>query len=134
MSLSIQPLSPNFVGEVSGIDLTQPIGPDDVAAIEAGMDRYAVLVFHDQRFTDEQQKAFSRNFGELEHTAGGKPKLLHRCTLPLTGAGVVDMVISELAVFEIDRHGSGARLIELAPGVTLAEVQDKTEASFTVAL
>ena len=70
----------------------------------------------------------------MEHTAGGKPKLLHRCTLPLTGAGVVDMVISELAVFEIDRHGSGARLIELAPGVTLAEVQDKTEASFTVAL
>ncbi len=71
MSLSIQPLNPNFVGEVSGIDLTQPIGPDDVAAIEAGMDRYAVLVFHDQRFDDEQQKAFSRHFGELEHTAGG---------------------------------------------------------------
>jgi len=70
----------------------------------------------------------------MEHTAGGKPKLLHRCTLPLTGAGVVDMVISELAVFEIDRRGGGTKLIELAPGVSLAEVQEKTEASFTVAL
>jgi len=71
MSLNIRPYSPNFVAEVSGIDLTQPLTPADVAAIEAGMDRYAVLVFHDQRFTDEQQQAFSRNFGPLEHTAGG---------------------------------------------------------------
>jgi alpha-ketoglutarate-dependent 2,4-dichlorophenoxyacetate dioxygenase len=71
MSLNISPLTPDFVGEVSGIDLTQPISRDDVAAIEAGMDRYAVLVFHDQRFTDEQQMAFSQNFGALEHTAGG---------------------------------------------------------------
>ncbi len=71
MSLSIRPLTPNFVGEVSGIDLTQPVTREQVAAIEAGMDRYAVLVYHDQRFTDEQQKAFSQNFGALEHTAGG---------------------------------------------------------------
>ena len=71
MSLSIRPLTPNFVGDVSGVDLTQPIAREQVAAIEAGMDRYAVLIFHDQRFTDEQQKAFSRNFGALEHTAGG---------------------------------------------------------------
>ena len=71
MSLSIRPMTPNFVGEVSGLNLTQPFTPEQVAAIEAGMDRYAVLVFHDQRFTDEQQKAFSQNFGPLEHTAGG---------------------------------------------------------------
>jgi 3-oxoacid CoA-transferase subunit B len=69
----------------------------------------------------------------MEHTAGGKPKLLHRCTLPLTGAGVVDMVISELAVFDIDRHGGGMRLVELAPGVTLDELRAKTEADFTLA-
>ncbi len=69
----------------------------------------------------------------MEHTAGGKPKLLHRCTLPLTGAGVVDMVISELAVFDIDRRGGGVRLVELAPGVTLDEVRAKTEADFTLA-
>ena len=69
----------------------------------------------------------------MEHTAGGKPKLLHRCTLPLTGAGVVDMVISELAVFDIDRRGGGMRLVELAPGVTLEELRAKTEADFTLA-
>ena len=69
----------------------------------------------------------------MEHTAGGKPKLLHRCTLPLTGAGVVDMVISELAVFDIDRRGGGVRLVELAPGVTLEELRAKTEADFTLA-
>ena len=71
MTLSIRGFTRNFVGEVSGIDLTQPLTGDQVGAIEAGMDCYAVLVFHDQRFTDEQQKAFSRNFGALEHTAGG---------------------------------------------------------------
>ncbi len=69
----------------------------------------------------------------MEHTAGGKPKLLHRCNLPLTGAGVVDMVISELAVFDIDRRGGGMRLVELAPGVTLDELRAKTEADFTLA-
>ncbi len=69
----------------------------------------------------------------MEHTAGGKPKLLHRCNLPLTGAGVVDMVISDLAVFDIDRRGGGMRLVELAPGVTLDEVRAKTEAAFTLA-
>ncbi len=71
MTLSIRPLTPVFAGEVSGIDITQPLNAEQVAAIEAGMDRYGILVFHDQPFTDEQQKAFSRNFGELEHTAGG---------------------------------------------------------------
>src|SRR5206468_5231429 len=70
----------------------------------------------------------------MEHTAGGKPKLLKRCTLPLTGAGVVDLVITELAVFEIARKGeTSMRLIELAPEVTLEEVQAKTEAGFTPA-
>jgi alpha-ketoglutarate-dependent 2,4-dichlorophenoxyacetate dioxygenase len=63
-------LHPIFTGEVSGIDTTRPLSHDDVAAIEAGMDRYAVLVFHDQQLTDEQQLAFSRNFGALEETRG----------------------------------------------------------------
>jgi 3-oxoacid CoA-transferase subunit B len=70
----------------------------------------------------------------MEHTAGGKPKLLKECNLPLTGARVVDMVISELGVFTIDRRGdAGMALIELAPGVTLDEVRAKTEAEFRVA-
>jgi alpha-ketoglutarate-dependent 2,4-dichlorophenoxyacetate dioxygenase len=66
MGMEIRQLHPLFVGEVSGIDITQPLTPDQAAAIESGMDRYAVLVFHDQHFTDEQQVAFSRNFGEIE--------------------------------------------------------------------
>ncbi len=70
MTVSIKPLHPLFVGEVSGIDVTQPLAGEAVAAIEAGMDRYAVLVFCDQRLTDEQQLEFSRNFGELEFTRG----------------------------------------------------------------
>ncbi len=71
MSITITELTPGFVGEVSGIDITQPLTARQAAELEAGMDRYAVLVFHDQRFTDEQQKAFSLNFGPLEQTAGG---------------------------------------------------------------
>ncbi|MBN8871962.1 MAG: TauD/TfdA family dioxygenase [Rhodospirillales bacterium] len=57
-----------FVAEVSGVDLRQPLDPDTVAAIEDAINRHAVLVFHDQAITDEQQMAFSRNFGELETT------------------------------------------------------------------
>jgi 3-oxoacid CoA-transferase subunit B len=62
----------------------------------------------------------------------GAPKLLHRCNLPLTGAGVVDLLITDMGVFEIDK-ASGVRLIELAEGVSLAELKAKTEADFTVA-
>jgi 3-oxoacid CoA-transferase subunit B len=67
----------------------------------------------------------------MEHTAKDEPKLLKRCNLPLTGAGVVDMVITDLGVFAIDKKGhSGMALIELAPGVTFDEIRVKTEASF----
>jgi 3-oxoacid CoA-transferase subunit B len=69
----------------------------------------------------------------MEHTAGGKPKLLHRCTLPLTGAGVVDMVVTDLGVFKINRHGGGITLLETAPGVTIDDIRANTEAEFTVA-
>ncbi len=71
MSLTIKPLKENFAGEVSGIDLCKPTSEADVEAIEAGMDRYAVLIFRDQPVTDEQQVAFSRNFGEIELAIGG---------------------------------------------------------------
>ncbi len=71
----------------------------------------------------------------MEHTAGGKPKLLRRCNLPLTGAGVIDLVITELGVFEIATKGKdgGLRLVDIAPGVTVEEIREKTEAPFTVA-
>jgi 3-oxoacid CoA-transferase subunit B len=69
----------------------------------------------------------------MEHSAKNEPKLLHRCQLPLTGARVVDMVITDLGVFTIDRKGrDGMTLIELAPGVGLDEIKSKTEASYRV--
>jgi 3-oxoacid CoA-transferase subunit B len=74
----------------------------------------------------------------MEHSARAKdgsvePKLLHACNLPLTGAGVVDMVITDLGVFSIDRKGGGMTLVELAPDVTLDEIKSKTQASYKVA-
>jgi len=71
MAIAIRQIHPVFVGEVSGIDLRRPLSRDEVAAIDDGMDRYAVLVFHGQDITDEQQIAFTRNFGEIENSAGG---------------------------------------------------------------
>jgi 3-oxoacid CoA-transferase subunit B len=69
----------------------------------------------------------------MEHTAKNEPKLLKRCTLPLTGAQVVDMVITDLGVFTVDKHkGGGMTLIELAPGVSVEDIRGKTEASFKV--
>lgn len=70
--MDITPLNPGFAGNVTGIDLTGPLTAQQVAAIEAGMDRYAVLIFHDQQFDDDTQLAFSRNFGELEVSSGGE--------------------------------------------------------------
>ena len=66
----------------------------------------------------------------MEHTAGGQPKLLKHCTLPLTGAGVVDMVVSDLGVFDITRHG--IVLVDIAPGVTVEEIRGKTEAAISL--
>ncbi len=66
----------------------------------------------------------------MEHTAGGKPKLLRQCTLPLTGAGVVNLVVSDLGVFEVGRPG--LTLVDLAPSVTMDEMRAKTEAEFAV--
>ncbi len=66
MPVEIRQIHPVFVGEVSGIDMCKPLSQQDVAAVEAGMDRYAVLIFHDQHITDEQQLAFTRNFGPLQ--------------------------------------------------------------------
>jgi 3-oxoacid CoA-transferase subunit B len=69
----------------------------------------------------------------MEHTEkSGAPKLVKACTLPLTGQSVVDMVITELGVFDVSRAKSPLALIELAPGITVAEVQAKTEAKFAV--
>jgi acyl CoA:acetate/3-ketoacid CoA transferase beta subunit len=66
----------------------------------------------------------------MEHTAGGKPKLLKQCTLPLTGTKVVDMVITDLGVFDVTK--SGLVLVDIAPGVSVDELRAQTEAAFQV--
>jgi len=66
MTVSIRQIHPVFVGEVEGVDLRRPLTLEETAAIDAGMAKYGVLVFHGQDITDEQQIAFSANFGELE--------------------------------------------------------------------
>jgi 3-oxoacid CoA-transferase subunit B len=71
----------------------------------------------------------------MEHTAKGEPKILRECTLPLTGKGVVDLIVTDLCVFDVGRVGSdrpGLTLVDLAPGVTVEDVRSKTEAPFTV--
>lgn len=71
MPVSIRQIHPVFVGEVSGVDLTKPLSKADVEALQHGIDTYAVLVFHDQDLSDEQQMAFTLNFGEIENARGG---------------------------------------------------------------
>jgi len=71
----------------------------------------------------------------MEHEAKGESKLLKACNLPLTGAGVVDLVVTDLGVFEIDRSGKAPmKLIELATGVTREEIRAKTDADYIEAL
>ena len=74
MSLAIEPIDPVhrsfFAGVVSGCDVAQPLSSEDIASIHAGMDRFGVLVFHDQRIDDDQQVAFSRSLGPLEQATG----------------------------------------------------------------
>jgi 3-oxoacid CoA-transferase subunit B len=60
----------------------------------------------------------------------GQSKVLKRCSLPLTGAACVDMVVTDLCVFDLDRKGGGLTLKEIAPGVTLDDIKAKTEADF----
>ena len=67
----------------------------------------------------------------MEHVSkNGDPKFIPQCTLPLTGKNVVDMIITDLAVFHRPDHSSPFKLIELAPGVTADEVRAKTTAKY----
>jgi alpha-ketoglutarate-dependent 2,4-dichlorophenoxyacetate dioxygenase len=88
MTISIRQIHPVFVGEVTGIDLTRPMTEPERAAIEAGMDRYAVLVFPGQNITDDQQMAFTKNFGEIELARGGNITKDHELRLK---QGMVDV-------------------------------------------
>jgi len=97
MTISLQPLHPVFAAEVSGIDITAPLSPREVAAIERGMDEYAVLVFRDAAWTDEQQMRFALSFGQLEgyKTGGHIMKQEERRLMP----GMADFS-------NLDKHGN----------------------------
>jgi len=66
MDMNIRQLHPFFVGEITGIDLCHPLTAETVDAIDRAMQKYAVLVFHDQHFTDDQQVAFAESLGEVD--------------------------------------------------------------------
>ena len=91
MSIAIRQIHPVFVGEVSGIDISKPLSPDEVSAIDEGMVRNAVLVFHDQKITDEQQLAFTRSLGDIEHSIGTSLRGPDEYRLPTTFADVSNL-------------------------------------------
>jgi 3-oxoacid CoA-transferase subunit B len=71
----------------------------------------------------------------MEHAnKAGQPKILKKCSLPLTGSACIDMIITDMAVFAVDRKKGGLTLIELAPGVSADDVKAKTEAAYSSAL
>jgi alpha-ketoglutarate-dependent 2,4-dichlorophenoxyacetate dioxygenase len=88
MPVVIRPLHPLFAGEVAGVDCRAPLSTPQVAAIDEGMAEYAVLVLRDQDITDAQQLAFTRQFGELEHSP--TPGHIRKPDAERLGPGIVD--------------------------------------------
>jgi hypothetical protein len=91
MTVTIRQIGPCFAGEVGGIDMTRKLTSDEVAAIHAGMDQYAVLVFHNQSIDDDQQLAFSRSLGEIEMTLNTGLRAESEYRLPPTFADVSNL-------------------------------------------
>ncbi|PWU25390.1 MAG: 2,4-dichlorophenoxyacetate dioxygenase [Candidatus Rokuibacteriota bacterium] len=91
MSVTTRQIGPCFAAEVDGIDLTKPLTDEDVAAVHTGMDQHAVLVFHDQPLDDEQQLAFTRSLGEIEHAIGTSLREPDQYRLPTTFADVSNL-------------------------------------------
>ena len=91
MPIITKQIGPCFAAEVEGVDMTKPLSQDQVAAVHAGMDTYAVLVFHDQHIDDEQQLAFTRSLGEIEHSIGASLRAPDEYRLPTTFADVSNL-------------------------------------------
>jgi len=90
-AIAIRQVGPCFAGEVEGLDLGEPPTPELAAAIHAGMDRYAVLVFREQKIDDRQQLAFTRSLGEIEHAIGTSLRAPADYRLPTTFADVSNL-------------------------------------------
>jgi len=91
MPVTTRQIGPCFAAEVDGVDLTKPLSDDEIAAIHDGMNRYAVLVFHDQPLNDEQQLAFTKSLGEIEHAIGTSLRAPDEYRLPTTFADVSNL-------------------------------------------
>src|ERR1700704_2968910 len=91
MTVTIRQVGPCFAGEVEGVDIRKPLSRDEVAAIHAGMDTYAVLVFHDQKIDDEEQLAFTRSLGEIENAIGASLRTASDQRFPTTSADVSNL-------------------------------------------
>jgi alpha-ketoglutarate-dependent 2,4-dichlorophenoxyacetate dioxygenase len=91
MPITIRQIGPCLAGEVDGIDMRRPLNPAEIAEIHAGMDRYAVLVFHKQDIDDEQQLAFTRGLGEIELTLNTGLRAENEYRLPPTFADVSNL-------------------------------------------
>jgi alpha-ketoglutarate-dependent 2,4-dichlorophenoxyacetate dioxygenase len=91
MPTKMRQVRPCFAAEVEGIDIAKPLAPADVAAIHAGMDKYAVLVFRNQPMNDEQQLAFTRSLGNIEKAIGTGLRAPHEYRLPTTFADVSNL-------------------------------------------
>jgi alpha-ketoglutarate-dependent 2,4-dichlorophenoxyacetate dioxygenase len=91
MPITFRQVGPCFAAEADGIDLTRPVPAADLAVIHAGMDTYAVLIFHDQNFTDEQQLAFTASLGPIEHAIGTGLRRPEDYRLPTTFADVSNL-------------------------------------------
>jgi alpha-ketoglutarate-dependent 2,4-dichlorophenoxyacetate dioxygenase len=90
-SLTTRQIGPCFAAEVRGLDLRKALSPEQVSAVHAAMDEYAVLVFHDQFLDDEEQLAFSESLGELEHAIGTSLRAPDEYRLPTTFADVSNL-------------------------------------------
>ncbi len=85
-------VGPCLAAEVEGLDLTRPLSPDEVAAVHAGLDRYAVLVFRNQQhISDAQQLAFTQSLGDIEHAIGTSLRAANETRLPTTFADVSNL-------------------------------------------
>ena len=113
MPVILHPIGSCFAAEVEGLDLRRPLSVDEVAGIHAGMDVYAVLVFHDQLIDDEQQLAFTRSLGEIEHAIGTSLRAPDEYRLPTTFADVSNLDKDNRVFARDDRRrlfGIGNRL------------------------